>query len=85
MGNSGSAENDLENFGNQLGNSIIDAGHNIADAGSTAINETVNVVNTATTTITDAIVIPIVNEIDSSQVNTIREKNYKYCKILNVI
>ena len=80
MGNSESISNDLENFGNQIVNGVVDTGHQIADGGSTAINETVNVVNTATTTITDAIVIPIVQEIDSSQVNTIREKTRKPIK-----
>ena len=67
MGNTESASNDLEDFGNLLGNSIIQAGNNISDAGTTAINEGANLLNEATEIITDTIVLPIVSEIDPSQ------------------
>ena len=45
MGNSESISNDLENFGNQIVNGVVDTGHQIADGGSTAINETTNIIN----------------------------------------
>ena len=80
MGNTESASNDLEDFGNQLVNGVVDTGYQIVDVGTTAINETTNVINEATTVITDTIVLPIVNEIDPSQKEIIRQQTRKPIK-----
>jgi len=80
MGNSESISNDLENIGNQIVNGVVDTGHQIADGGSTAINETANIINQGTEAITDAVIIPIVQEIDPGSVTTIRDKTRRPIK-----
>ena len=62
-----------ESIANDIVNNIVDTGYKIADGGTTAINEIANKADDVADGFTNEIIIPIVNKIDESKTEEIKQ------------